>query len=73
MSNAITKKVDLTTKISFGLGGFGKDFGLNVINVFLFFYYTDVVGVSAAFIGSVFLIARVWDTVNDPMLGYIVA
>jgi melibiose permease len=73
MSNSITKKVDLGTKISFGLGGFGKDFGLNMINVFLFFYYTDVVGVSAAFIGTVFLIARIWDTVNDPMLGYIVA
>ncbi|MGF1702866.1 melibiose:sodium transporter MelB [Photobacterium makurazakiensis] len=73
MSNALTKKVNLGTKISFGLGGFGKDFGLNVINVFLFFYYTDVVGVSAAFIGTVFLIARIWDTVNDPMLGYIVA
>lgn len=73
MINAISNKVDLSTKISFGLGGFGKDFGLNVINVFLFFYYTDVVGVSAAFIGTVFLIARVWDTVNDPMMGYIVA
>ncbi|MCQ1059722.1 melibiose:sodium transporter MelB [Photobacterium sp. ZSDE20] len=73
MSNAIMNKVDFGTKLSFGLGGFGKDFGLNVINVFLFFYYTDVVGVSAAFVGTVFLVARIWDTVNDPMLGYIVA
>ena len=72
MINNKSSHVSLATKISFGLGGFGKDFGLVVINTFLFFYYTDVVGVSAAFIGTVFLFARIWDTVNDPMLGYLV-
>ncbi|MGI9279814.1 MAG: glycoside-pentoside-hexuronide (GPH):cation symporter [Endozoicomonas sp.] len=73
MSVTQTQKVSMKTKLSYGFGGFGKDFSLNVINIFLFFYYTDVVGVSAVFVGSVFLIARIWDTVNDPMLGYIVS
>lgn len=73
MSSGQTQKVSMQTKLSFGFGGFGKDFGLVVINTFLFFYYTDVVGVSAAFIGTVFLVARIWDTVNDPILGYIVS
>ncbi|WP_263078332.1 melibiose:sodium transporter MelB [Endozoicomonas sp. Mp262] len=73
MSSEQAHKVSLTTKLSYGFGGFGKDFGLAVINTFLFFYYTDIVGVSAAFIGTVFLFARIWDTVNDPMLGYIVS
>lgn len=72
MTTSNVDKVGLATKVSFGLGGFGKDFGLVLINTFLFFYYTDVVGVSAAFIGTVFLFARIWDTINDPMLGYIV-
>lgn len=73
MNSGQTHNVSMRTKLSFGFGGFGKDFGLVVINTFLFFYYTDVAGVSAAFIGTVFLLARVWDTVNDPMLGYIVS
>ncbi|RJX69403.1 melibiose:sodium transporter MelB [Vibrio sinensis] len=67
------QKVSMKTKLSFGFGGFGKDWGLNMINIFLMIYYTDVVGVSPVFIGSVFLIARIWDTINDPILGYIVA
>lgn len=65
--------VSLKTKLSFGIGGFGKDWGLNMINIFLMIYYTDIVGVSPVFIGTVFLLARVWDTINDPILGYIVA
>ncbi|WP_322804510.1 melibiose:sodium transporter MelB [Vibrio alfacsensis] len=67
------QKVSMRTKLSFGIGGFGKDWGLNMINIFLMIYYTDVVGVSPVFIGTVFLFARIWDTINDPMLGYIVA
>ncbi len=73
MSSDLAHKVSMRTKLSFGFGGFGKDFGLVVINTFLFFYYTDIAGVSAAFIGTVFLAARIWDTVNDPILGYIVS
>lgn len=68
-----TDKVSLKTKLSFGFGGFGKDFGMSVVSILLMYYYTDVVGASAVFIGSVFLVARIWDAVNDPMLGYIVS
>lgn len=71
--SANSERVSLATKLSFGIGGFGKDFGLIAINTFLFFYYTDVIGVSAAFVGTVFLLARVWDTINDPIMGYIVS
>ena len=66
-------RVSLATRLSYGIGGFGKDFGLIAINTFLFFYYTDIIGVSAAFVGTVFLFARIWDTINDPIMGYIVS
>ena len=73
MSNTAAQPVSLTTKLSYGIGGFGKDFGLIAINTFLLFYYTDVLGISAAFVGTVFLFARIWDTINDPIMGYIVS
>lgn len=38
---------------------------------FLMFFYTDVFGISAAAVGTMFLITRLWDTANDPMMGMI--
>ncbi|MEM8857905.1 MAG: glycoside-pentoside-hexuronide (GPH):cation symporter [Chloroflexota bacterium] len=42
------------------------------INSFLLIFYTDVVGLNPAAIGTLFLIARVIDGFNDPIIGYIV-
>ncbi len=69
----MTPKVSMQTKLSYGYGSFGKDLSLALVNVFLFFYLTDVAGVSPAAVGIIFLVARIWDTVNDPIWGYIVA
>ena len=38
---------------------------------FLMFFYTDVFGISAAAAGTMFLVTRLWDTANDPIMGMI--
>ncbi|WED22310.1 melibiose:sodium transporter MelB [Vibrio sp. JC009] len=68
MSNST---ITLKTKLSYGLGALGKDFACAPIYIFLMFYFTDVANLSAAFVGTIFLAARVLDAVTDPMMGVI--
>src|SRR5699024_1975264 len=37
--------------------------------MFITFYYTDVYGLTAAEVSIMFLLSRIWDTANDPMMG----
>ncbi|GAB5561042.1 MAG: MFS transporter [Synoicihabitans sp.] len=58
-------------KFGYGLGDTASNFIFHTVNVFLFFYYVDVMGMGAAAIGTLFLVARLFDTVTDPLMGSI--
>ncbi len=58
-------------KLGYGLGDTASNFVFHTFNIFLFYYYTDVFGIPAAAVGTLFLVARLWDAVNDPMMGAI--
>lgn len=60
------------TKFSFGLGALGKDLCYAMISYFLMIYFTDTVGMTPLFVGNLFLVARIWDAFNDPMMGFVV-
>ncbi|MDO4621491.1 MAG: glycoside-pentoside-hexuronide (GPH):cation symporter [Eubacteriales bacterium] len=57
--------------LSYSLGEVGCQASWYMVNTYLMLFYTDVVGLSAAAISMIMLIARVWDAVNDPMMGSI--
>lgn len=59
-------------KFAFGFGALGKDAICCFVGNFLMFYFTDVLFLAPAFVGTLFFIARIWDAVNDPMMGLIV-
>lgn len=48
--------------------GFGQCFSFGIIGSFILIYYTDIVGISSVIASVIFLIARLWDAVFDPIV-----
>lgn len=57
--------------IGYGVGDMGFNFYWKTFEYFLLYFYTDVFGISAAQAGTMFLVTRVWDAVNDPIMGIV--
>ena len=55
--------------VCYGLGMIGQQSLNFIVNAYLLYYINVLCGVPVVTIGVVFLIARVWDSVNDPMMG----
>ena len=66
------KHVSTKEKYCFGIGAIGKDAIVNLVGSFLMLYFTDTLYLAPGFVGALFFIARIWDAVNDPMMGMIV-
>ncbi len=68
-ANFVTSRAE---RLSYG----GYFVGQNIIFItvlsFLAMFYTDVVGLSTGAVATLFLVARIWDAVNDPILGSLV-
>lgn len=60
-------------KVAFGIGAVGKDMVYALSASYVMYYYQDVLGLSATFVGLILLIARVFDALNDPFMGVLVA
>ena len=66
------QKLTSREKYSYGIGAYGTDLACGIDYTFLMLYFTDVVGINPAFVGTLFLMARLWDAINDPIMGMIV-
>lgn len=65
-------KLSAKAKAAYGVGAIGKDMVYSLASGFLLYYYNEVLGISATFIGIIFMIARVYDAVDDPIWGVVV-
>jgi len=66
-----TSKLSLREKVCYGFGDLASVLYWQTFMVYLLFFYTDVFGISAAVAGVIFLVSRIWDGVNDPLMGMI--
>ena len=69
MNNRLTTK----QKAAFGIGAIGKDMVYALSSSYVMYYYQDIIGLSASFVGLILMIARIFDAVNDPFMGILVA
>ncbi len=71
----MSEKRNLTgrEKAAYGLGAVGKDMVYMLSASYILYYYQDILGVSALAMGTILLVARIFDAFNDPIMGVIVA
>src|SRR3954464_13164913 len=58
--------------VGYGLGDFANNLAFSLSTTFLLYYYTDVAGIAAASVGTMFLVVRLWDAFADLFAGRMV-
>ena len=64
-------RISFREKLGYGLGDMASSMFWKIFGMYLLFFYTKVFGISPAAAGTMFLLTRIWDAVNDPMMGLI--
>ncbi|HSW40540.1 MAG TPA: MFS transporter, partial [Acidobacteriota bacterium] len=65
------KIIGMREKFGYAAGDFASCLFFKVFASYLMFFYTDIIGISAAVIGTMLIVTRVFDAVNDPIMGMI--
>ena len=65
------EKISVKEKIGFSLGDGACHIVFDNVLFYITFFYTDIYGISAAFVGTLFLVARVLDAISDPIIGLV--
>ncbi|MCA0970728.1 MFS transporter [Halobacillus litoralis] len=70
VTQEVDKREDISNKefASYFGYGFGQCISFGLVGSYILFFYTDILGISAAAASMIFLIARTWDAINDPMM-----
>lgn len=70
MSTPVSSRIPLGQKLAYSAGGFAITLLISSTAIFLLNFYTDVALVPPAIASSALLIGKIWDTVNDPLMGW---
>jgi GPH family glycoside/pentoside/hexuronide:cation symporter len=62
-------QITLGTKLAYGAGDLGAGLTSNLLAFSFLIFLTNVAGLSPLAAGTVLLIGKIWDAVNDPLVG----
>jgi GPH family glycoside/pentoside/hexuronide:cation symporter len=66
-----SQRLTVVSKLLYGMGDFGNAMYNSAIVFYLLIFYTDAVLIPPALVGSALLIGKIWDAINDPLIGWI--
>lgn len=69
MTQKDINKLPFREMLAFGCGDFASVLYWQTFMRYLPYYYTDIFGITAGALGTMLLVSRVWDGVNDPIIG----
>ena len=64
-------KATKAATICYGFGDLASQFVWTYVGSYLTIYYTDIVGLAPAAVSVIMMLARIWDAINDPIMGAI--
>ncbi|MGD0173403.1 MAG: MFS transporter [Anaerolineales bacterium] len=66
-----TNKLSRTTKLAYGAGDLGAAIVTAINGFFLLNFLINVAGLRPGTAGTIFLVVKIWDAVNDPIIGWL--
>ena len=69
--DASSQRLGWGQKIGYGSGDFAFNLYWQGISLYLFYFYTDVLGLPNAMAGIIYAIGSFWDAGTDPIMGYL--
>ena len=66
-----TREVSIKEKIIFASADFFGGGGQTLVAVLYMMFLTNIIGINAAWAGTVIMISKMWDAVSDPIMGVI--
>ncbi len=66
-----SEKLSVGEKVGYGLGDTASNLYWKLFENFQLFFYTDVFGITAGAAATMFFVTKLWDAVNDPLIGFL--
>lgn len=63
------EKLKFSEKIGYGFGDAASSMFWKLFGMYIMFFYTDIFGIPAAVVGTMFLVTRIGDSFFDPLVG----
>lgn len=68
-ANSPNEKLPFKVKLGYGLSGYTSFITWTAFSYYGLYFFTDVVGLSAAFAGAMISLGTLWDALTDPIVG----